>query len=341
MRRYPTAKRIRPCLECAASEAAGVAEAAGDASDFQYEIDQSGSISAVDSVETVVAEATALWIPGRPATFATAGEASWKAAIVAVVPPCQASHRQTGVRLDFQLTGAQQGHHAADLDNLLEPTLSTLVNGLGWFRGSRPNIKAIAATKRYAKPTGLQISLADDVSPPWDPPSVLEQSARFSYPGPLPTSARDPALSDWLVGSGAALLPLWADWPDAELRRRGQPRRHRNGQGQDDDRWTMAVTRRCAGATERQPHRCAIAAQAGSCRATVGRRNRSRLARPVGGQAIDGIREYPPEERRLVGNSTTCTASFCNPQAVHLRTSPIELDALVAVVWTHGEGMPR
>ncbi len=171
-----------------------------------------------------VGYATAWWVRGRPSSFATASEGAWKASIATTVPECAATHRESALRLDFVLKGPQEGPAAMDLDNLLEPTLSQLVNKLRWFKGSRPNVTAIAATKQYDLPTGCLIALAREVGQPWDPTAARGPVVRFAYPGPLPTSARDPVLSDWLIENGAQLISPGPRRASAQVRRTAKPR---------------------------------------------------------------------------------------------------------------------
>lgn len=142
------------------------------------------------------------WVPGRPATFATAGERPWKDSVREHVPGCVEAHSSSTLDLSFVLDGAASGPAAADLDNLLEPVMSALVNRQRWFGGRRPNVIDLRATKRYARPTGCQISILAQ------PPQAVVSQPIFDglFDGPLPLSARDPVLSDWLCGASPRVI---------------------------------------------------------------------------------------------------------------------------------------
>jgi hypothetical protein len=139
------------------------------------------------------------WVPGRPATFATKGEQPWKAAIRQHVPVTSPRPSMGGVVVEFVLDGAQEGAHAADLDNLLDPLCSALVNGAGWFGGVRTNIEWIHATKRYGEPTGAVIEATCDLPSLSSAGSEVVLDAVFA--GPLPTSARDHVIADWVLSA--------------------------------------------------------------------------------------------------------------------------------------------
>ena len=155
-----------------------------------------------DPVDTSADDAS-WWVPGRPATFATAGEKAWKLAVAANVPTCVAPHPHRGIELDFSLDGAQEGPHAADVDNLIEPLLSAFVNGQRWFGGRRPNVEWILARKSYTVATGCRITLSEQRAGFLGDADLIDEFAAV-YPGPLPASGRDLSLSDWLSSSCGA-----------------------------------------------------------------------------------------------------------------------------------------
>lgn len=104
-----------------------------------------------------------LWVPGRPATFATAGERPWKSALRERIPQA-AGRTGNGVILVFYTDAPASGHHAPDIDNLCEPVLSVLVNGKGWCGGRRSLIRWLAAHKfhtRSASVLGCHIRVFD------------------------------------------------------------------------------------------------------------------------------------------------------------------------------------
>jgi hypothetical protein len=97
-------------------------------------------------------------VQGRPATFATAGEAPWKDAVRQAVQKsgCQPTAARFYVRIDFRLGPQRTAGEVWDLDNLIKPTLDAMegVFGLREWRG-RPQpaddrVDRIEAAKRAA-----------------------------------------------------------------------------------------------------------------------------------------------------------------------------------------------
>jgi hypothetical protein len=86
-----------------------------------------------------MSEQVKTWIAGRPAPFATAGERPWKDALAAQVP-APSGQSPSGMVIEFTLENglAWPGH--PDIANLCEPVFSAVINRLGWFGGSRPNL---------------------------------------------------------------------------------------------------------------------------------------------------------------------------------------------------------
>jgi len=78
-------------------------------------------------------------VQGRPATFATAGEAPWKDAVRQAVQEsgCQPTVARFYVRIDFRLGPQRTAGEVWDLDNLIKPTLDAMegVFGLREWRG--------------------------------------------------------------------------------------------------------------------------------------------------------------------------------------------------------------
>ena len=76
---------------------------------------------------------------GRPATFATAGEAPWKAAVrrAVVESGCEPVEARFAVHIDFRLGPSRSAGEVWDLDNLIKPTLDAMegVFGLREWRG--------------------------------------------------------------------------------------------------------------------------------------------------------------------------------------------------------------
>ena len=79
-------------------------------------------------------------VTGRPATFATAGEAPWKEAVRQGVAEagCQPLNARFAVRIEFRLGPSRTAGEVWDLDNLIKPTLDAMegVFGLRPWRGT-------------------------------------------------------------------------------------------------------------------------------------------------------------------------------------------------------------
>jgi Holliday junction resolvase RusA-like endonuclease len=98
-----------------------------------------------------------LEVHGRPATFATAHEAPWKAAVRAAVSRAGVHPRPDAcfsVRIEFRTPVARTANERWDLDNLVKPTLDAMegVFGLRAWRGvAQPNddkVTRLEASKR-------------------------------------------------------------------------------------------------------------------------------------------------------------------------------------------------
>lgn len=93
---------------------------------------------------------------GRPATFATAGEAPWKEAVRRAVAEsgCQPVDARFSVRIDFRLGSSRTAGEVWDLDNLIKPTLDAMEGVFGWrqWRGhpqpADDRVDRIQAAKR-------------------------------------------------------------------------------------------------------------------------------------------------------------------------------------------------
>lgn len=74
-------------------------------------------------------------ITARPATYATAGEVGWKAAVAQAAGTAMLGQSpmigRFGVRIDFRLPPARNGNEAWDIDNLIKPTLDAMAGVLG------------------------------------------------------------------------------------------------------------------------------------------------------------------------------------------------------------------
>ena len=141
-------------------------------------------------------EVAKVWVAGRPAPFATAGERPWKVAVAAQVP-ASAGLACSGMVIEFTLEKGLAWPAHPDIDNLCEPVFSTVINRLRWFGGSRPNLDWFLATKRPGAELGAMITVLGSAAP--DVSTVLTLPAlAATWPGPLPRSARDEQFATWV-----------------------------------------------------------------------------------------------------------------------------------------------
>lgn len=137
-----------------------------------------------------------LWIDGPPAAFAGGEpERRWRQTLQSALEPHAPDPAARGLRVSFALPPPAPGRPGADLDNLLDPLLSVLVNRVGWFSGRRPAIDFIWATKSAADRPGCELELLR--RPPGSPigePVLIDDL----YEGPPPLSARDESLAAWV-----------------------------------------------------------------------------------------------------------------------------------------------
>lgn len=149
-------------------------------------------------------------VAGRPTPFAGGeNERRWKAALAEQSPAPGPASGESTVAVRFVLDPTRDGP-GCDLDNLLDPVLSVLVNRLGWASRRRPNLLAVSAVKEFGAPAGAAIRFGGE------PPAVSGEFLLESvYEGPLPGSARDPVFADWVarqmravLGDGYAALTL-------------------------------------------------------------------------------------------------------------------------------------
>lgn len=97
-----------------------------------------------------------IYVIGRPATFATSGEAAWKEAVRRAVNEsgCHSLDARFDVRIDFRLGPSRTSSEAWDLDNLIKPTLDAMEGVFGlrsWNGRPQPNddrVDRIVAAKR-------------------------------------------------------------------------------------------------------------------------------------------------------------------------------------------------
>jgi hypothetical protein len=126
-------------------------------------------------------------IRGSPVGYSSgAPEQCWKAEIKAAVPEAPAAHPGSGMFADFHVPAPSAHAPGFDLDNLLDPVLSAVVNGRGWFGRRRPNLRWLAARKQVASPPGLSLAVRDTPPRLWRRSEVttgLDSVYRGDLPG--------------------------------------------------------------------------------------------------------------------------------------------------------------
>jgi hypothetical protein len=107
--------------------------------------------------------------PGSPMGYSSgAAEQEWKAQIKAVVSAAPRTHAGTGLLASFNVLPPTSQMPGFDLDNLLDPVLSAVINGRGWFGGRRPNLRWVAAQKEVsAAMPGLRLAVLEQMPRLW------------------------------------------------------------------------------------------------------------------------------------------------------------------------------
>lgn len=124
-------------------------------------------------------------------------EQQWKARIKAVVPPAPGTHAGTGLLADFQILSATTVRPGFDLDNLLDPVLSAVINGQGWFGGRRPNLLWVAAQKTVMAKPGLRLAVLEHAPCLWmDSQAAVGLDDVFQ--GQLPSAGAGQVYSTWV-----------------------------------------------------------------------------------------------------------------------------------------------
>lgn len=146
-------------------------------------------------------------ILGIPATYSTAGEKGWKAALQQSILPCSGKVVQ-GITMEFSLPLPTSENREKDIDNLCEPVFSVVAGSLDWFRGSRPNIKWWRATKDYTQPYGLDLVMESEA-----PSKMANEFGRpfFDevYSGELPFAVKgikDIPFIEWLKKKSSGVI---------------------------------------------------------------------------------------------------------------------------------------
>jgi hypothetical protein len=135
-----------------------------------------------------------------------AAEAAWKAQIMAAVPAAPAAHAGEGLTADFRIAQPTATSPGFDLDNLLDPVFSVVINGRGWFGGRRANLRWATAQKTVAIRTGLHLAVLEN------PPRLWEQSGAEVgldgvYQGQLPIATAVEDYTAWVQSRMLRRLP--------------------------------------------------------------------------------------------------------------------------------------
>lgn len=141
-----------------------------------------------------------LWISGRPAPFATSGETAWRNILMREIPEAGTDDHFSGIIFEFHLSSDLYTRKGYDLDNLVEPVFSVLINRKGYFGGRRPNVRWFLARRVWGDTEGLKIELCKGNPPPiWSGKGLILETI---YSGPIPGSGSFSLLSEWLASQG-------------------------------------------------------------------------------------------------------------------------------------------
>ncbi len=132
-------------------------------------------------------------------------EQQWKARIKAVVPPSPRTHAGTGLFADFQILSPTTVRPGFDIDNLLDPVLSAVINGQGWFGGRRPNLRWVAAQKTVMAEPGLRLAVLEQPPRLWPEPAAVV-ALDDVYPGELPNADTVQEYAAWVQRLGRRRL---------------------------------------------------------------------------------------------------------------------------------------
>jgi hypothetical protein len=120
---------------------------------------------------------------------------AWKAQIMSTVPVAPVTHAGDGLFADFRIAPPTAKSPGYDLDNLLDPVFSVVINSRGWFGGCRPNLRWVAARKETARETGVYLAVLGDPPDLWVE-SRVEVGLNDVYRDHLPSSA---AVEDYAI----------------------------------------------------------------------------------------------------------------------------------------------
>jgi hypothetical protein len=146
-------------------------------------------------------------VDGVPVGYSSgAAEVAWKAQIMAAVPAAPAAHAGEGLIADFRIAQPTATSPGFDLDNLLDPVFSVVINSRGWFGGRRVNLRWAAARKTVATSTGLHLAVLEDPPRLWAQ-SGAEVGLDDVYQGQLPIAAAIEDYTAWVQSHMLRRLP--------------------------------------------------------------------------------------------------------------------------------------
>jgi len=135
-----------------------------------------------------------------------AAERAWKAQIMSAVPVAPVTHAGGGLFADFRIAPPTAKSPGYDLDNLLDPMFSVMINSRGWFGGRRPNLRWVAARKKAAGETGVYLAVLEDPPDLWVE-SRVEVGLDNVYHDHLPNLAAVADYTTWVQRHMVRRLP--------------------------------------------------------------------------------------------------------------------------------------
>jgi hypothetical protein len=141
------------------------------------------------------------WIvTGKPVGYSSGvAEQEWKALIRKAVPQAKAPRAAgSGLFADFGVPQPTPQASGFDLDNLLDPVLSAVINGQGWFGRHRPNLRWIAAHKFVLDEPAVRLAVLPDPPHLWEQSDVEVVGLDAVYPGDLPSAESSDEYVAWV-----------------------------------------------------------------------------------------------------------------------------------------------
>ena len=120
---------------------------------------------------------------------------------MSVVPMHAGPHGEGGIFVSFGVPVPSQRAPGHDLDNLLDPVLSAVVNGQGWFGGRRPLLRWVAAQKEVQIQPGARIALLAEAPELWDEAAEVVLDAVYQADPPNPATMG--AYEQWVRENGS------------------------------------------------------------------------------------------------------------------------------------------